>query len=258
MELIRKTRVEITKNGNKIRYAIFKCLDCFQEVERCISNGKRDKSCGCQQYSEEKNNRISKSLKGKKREFFTEKHRQNLSKSLKGKKRTEEQNKRSSFAHKGKHPTEKTRNKMSKAKEGENNPFYGKKHSEGTRQKLKISLGGRKLTIEHKKNIGKAIQGVNHWNWQNGKSFEEYPKEFKQIKKKIYERDNYECQNPECNIENPYRLDCHHIDYDKTNNNSENLTTLCISCHSKTHGKKQRIYWTRFYQKVMEDIKNVG
>src|SRR3989337_2188424 len=35
------------KNGNKIRYAIFKCLGCLQEVEKEISGGKRDKSCGC-------------------------------------------------------------------------------------------------------------------------------------------------------------------------------------------------------------------
>src|SRR3990167_5676572 len=47
MELIRKTRTEINKNGNKIRYAIFKCPFCLQEVERCISNGLKQKSCGC-------------------------------------------------------------------------------------------------------------------------------------------------------------------------------------------------------------------
>ena len=50
MELIRKTRVEITKNGNRIRYAIFKCPECLQEVERCISNGLKAKSCGCKRY----------------------------------------------------------------------------------------------------------------------------------------------------------------------------------------------------------------
>ena len=50
MELIRKTRVEITKNGNKIRYAIFKCPECLQEVERCINNGLKAKSCGCKRY----------------------------------------------------------------------------------------------------------------------------------------------------------------------------------------------------------------
>jgi len=50
MELIRKTRIEITKNGNRIRYAIFKCPECLQEVERCISNGLKAKSCGCKRY----------------------------------------------------------------------------------------------------------------------------------------------------------------------------------------------------------------
>lgn len=29
----------------------------------------------------------------------------------------------------------------------------------------------------------------------------------------------------------PYRLDVHHIDADKANNNTDNLITLCVSCH---------------------------
>ena len=47
MKLIRKTRKEINKSGNRIRYAIFECPDCLQEVERNISNGKKQNSCGC-------------------------------------------------------------------------------------------------------------------------------------------------------------------------------------------------------------------
>ena len=52
MQLVRKTRKEKNKNGNKIRYAIFKCLECLQEVERQMSNGLKAKSCGNHQHGE--------------------------------------------------------------------------------------------------------------------------------------------------------------------------------------------------------------
>ncbi len=46
------------------------------------------------------------------------------------------------------------------------------------------------------------------------------------------------------------KLDVHHIDYDKTNNNIENLIILCGSCHTKTNGKNNREYWTNYYKKL--------
>ena len=47
MELIRKTKVTITKNGNKLSWGLFLCPYCLQEVEKQLSNGKVTKSCGC-------------------------------------------------------------------------------------------------------------------------------------------------------------------------------------------------------------------
>ena len=90
-------------------------------------------------------------------------------------------------------------------------------------------------------------------NWQGGLSFEEYPQEFKQIRKFILERDNYACQDPNCEHKTGI-LDCHHIDYNKKNNSLENLVTLCRSCHTKTNGKKLREYFTNYYQTIMLDI----
>ena len=93
---------------------------------------------------------------------------------------------------------------MRKTKLGENHPMFGKHHSEETRQK-----------------IGKAKLGENNPNWQNGKSFEPYGLEFnKELKQQVLERDNYECLNPNCEHLSE-GLDCHHIDYEKKNNNLE-------------------------------------
>jgi len=186
MELIRKTRTEITKNGNKIRYAIFKCLGCLQEVEKEISGGKRDKSCGCC-----------------KEKLISEKAKERF-------------------------------------KNQENHPNFGKKFTKERRQKMS------ETRIENGLSKGK-----NNPNWQNGKSFEIYPQEFcKELKQQIYERDNYKCQCPDCNLEN-IKLMVHHIDYNKKNNNPDNLITLCNSCHSKTIGKNSRGYYIDYYQNVM-------
>ena len=202
MEIVRKTRVKITKNGNKIRYAIFKCPFCLQEVERQISNGLKQISCGCQHFE-----LLSNSLKGKSK---SEEHRQKLAKANKGKKQTEEAKRKIGKANKGKIISEETRKKQSEAHRGE--------------------LAS---------------------NWQDGKSFEIYPMEFnKGFKRFIYERDNYTCQDPNCEHKTNI-LDAHHIDYNKKNNNSDNIITLCRSCHAKTNGKNNRQYWTEFYQNTM-------
>src|SRR3972149_2238913 len=72
MELIRKTRIEITKNGNRIRYAIFKCPECLQEVERCISNGLKAKSCGCKRYEFNTGNKNNMKHGGSKTKIYNE------------------------------------------------------------------------------------------------------------------------------------------------------------------------------------------
>ena len=60
------------------------------------------------------------------------------------------------------------------------------------------------------------------------------------IHKGILARDNFECQwkefckDKKTNIKD---LIVHHIDFNDNNNNSENLLTLCRSCHSKFHAK---------------------
>ncbi len=37
MEFVRKTKTTITISGNKIKWGLFKCQFCFQEVERQIN-----------------------------------------------------------------------------------------------------------------------------------------------------------------------------------------------------------------------------
>lgn len=51
------------------------------------------------------------------------------------------------------------------------------------------------------------------------------------IRKSIIERDNYSCRI--CNKD--YELHVHHIDYNRMNNSTSNLVTLCEPCHRAVH-----------------------
>lgn len=87
-----------------------------------------------------------------------------------------------------------------------------------------------------------------HPNWRGGISFEKYGLDFnKELKNKIRKRDNFTCQ--ECNFTEKmlnYILPVHHIDYNKKNNNENNLISLCRSCHTKTNFNRNN--WSKYYQ----------
>lgn len=169
--------------------------------------------------------------------------------------------------------------------QGKRNPMFGKKHSEEAKRKIALGHLGKKVkpfTGEHKQKIGLAHRGKKlsektkqllsktwfkrghiswikgktfkevgriakgvklekHWNWKGGISFEPYSIDWTQtLKKAIRERDKYTCKI--CGL---YGFDVHHIDYNKKNCNSDNLITLCHSCHIKTN--YNRNYWQKFF-----------
>lgn len=90
------------------------------------------------------------------------------------------------------------------------------------------------------------MNGVNHPRWLGGFNRRGYPREEwnNTLKLSIRQRDNFKCKicgvpEEECFT----KLDIHHIDYDKNNNNPNNLIALCHSCHSKTGSKRD--YWIK-------------
>jgi endogenous inhibitor of DNA gyrase (YacG/DUF329 family) len=100
---------------------------------------------------------------------------------------------------------------------GENNPFYGKRHTSETKEKL-----------------SRTHQGSNTWNWKGGVSFRYWmgrDSKWKKLRLKILKRDNFTCQA--CGSKN--NLDVHHkIPFRISHDNSEsNLITLCHNCHIK-------------------------
>lgn len=100
----------------------------------------------------------------------------------------------------------------------------------------------------------------NNPNWQGGKSFEPYGLEFNnKLKEQIRKRDNYRCQqcfrhqdelrtktNRRC------KLSIHHIDYNKKNNNPNNLISLCSTCHLQTNFKRED--WVNYFHNKMRGL----
>ena len=151
--------------------------------------------------------------------------------------------------------------KAKRVKEKSHNSHLGQKGSK--EKKLKIKLlstdwwkknKGTEKELERNKKIGIKMSGENNPSWQNGISYELYTKEFnEELKEQIRKRDNYRCQ--ECFRHQDelfdkkgkhYKLNVHHIDYNKKNNNPDNLISLCKSCHSKTNFK--RTDWTNYFK----------
>jgi 5-methylcytosine-specific restriction endonuclease McrA len=127
--------------------------------------------------------------------------------------------------------------------------FLGKHHSEVTKIKLHLlRIGKSNLWMVKEK----------HPNWQGGISKLPYSFKFNQeLKEKIRKRDNYQCQNKECNITEEEHLIVygqvlliHHIDYDKQNCEDSNLVTLCKQCNSRVNFNKS--YWMDYFNKKIE------
>ena len=99
-----------------------------------------------------------------------------------------------------------------------------------------------------KARIGK-YGGENHPNWQGGLKDNPYGIEFNErLRQQIRERDGLVCQI--CNGADEERaLQVHHINYDKIDNRPVNLISLCLRCHVKTNFNRDA--WIGFFTKLI-------
>lgn len=174
------------------------------------------------------------------KQVFSEKHKENLSKSLMG------------------HPVSKeTRGKISEALMGRiggkeksvklSNYFKGRTITQEHRDKISASLSGRKRTAEERKNMSNGhsgkkrpyCTGENNYFWKGGVTEKNKSirtsLEYRQWRKKVYERDNYTCQM--CGVRG-LQLNADHIKpfayYPELRFSMDNGRTLCVDCHKKT------------------------
>ena len=156
------------------------------------------------------------------------------------------------------------------AHSGKNHHMFGKHLSEETKKKLSKANIGKKLSEEHKQKIGKTSLGRKHSekskqkirdnhkdnsgsknsNWKGGISFIPYCSKFNnELKEYIRERDNNICQMcGKSKGNNNQKLTVHHIHYDKENCNPD-LITLCKSCNSKVNFNRD--YWEQYFIRLL-------
>lgn len=127
------------------------------------------------QRSAEWRRKISEKLKGHpgalKGKHHSEESKRLMSENRKGKRLSEETKLKLSKAHKGKVLTEEWKDKIRKSTLGKNNPFYGKKHTEKSRQimaekklKAKGFWLGKNRSEETKRKISESLKGNIPWN----------------------------------------------------------------------------------------------
>ena len=126
-----------------------------------------------------------------------------------------------------------------------NKEFYDKQSRKGKSNNLFCSI-----ECHHK-----WYSGENNHAWQGGISFEPYGIEFNnQLREQIRERDNHICQL--CSLpQNGRKLAIHHIDYDKHNNDSDNLIALCNICHVRTNTNRE--YWEKHFAIKINEVMSI-
>lgn len=154
---------------------------------------------------------------------------------------------------------------------GENNPMYGKfgknagNYIDGRYNKIYYCINNCKEIVSQKNNLCMSCaqkerfkNPQSHPNWLGGKSFEPYPLGWtKTFKEQIRYRDGYKCQLCGCSeVECKRKLSVHHIDYNKSNLDINNLIALCNSCHCKTNNKN-REYWRDLFKNKFSEVNYV-
>jgi len=153
--------------------------------------------------------------------------------------------------------------KLRESRHGSNNPFYGKHHTEKTKNHYSEIRKGKtrppfteewkgKMKLNHA-----HISGEHHWNWKGGIACDPYCDAWAdpEYKESIKERDEFRCLNPVCN-KTSNKLCIHHIDYNKKNCHPNNLISICISCNAKANF--DRVWHEYWYSAIIYQRYNQG
>jgi len=115
--------------------------------------------------------------------------------------------------------SEETRRRMAernhmRGKTGPATPFFGRTHTEAARTRM-------------------GAAGPDHHNWRGGVATLPYGPEFtRKYKRLILERDGHRCRRcGKHQSELKHKLQVHHMDHDKKNNDPTNLAAACCGCN---------------------------
>jgi len=93
--------------------------------------------------------------------------------------------------------------------------------------------------------------GENHPLWRDGAAESKYPPEFtSSFRNSVRERDGWHCAfcgDPQADDR---LLSVHHVDYDKFNNEMNNLVSLCVCCYASTNHDRDN--WQEGLEALLE------
>lgn len=133
---------------------------------------------------------------------------------------------------------------------GENNPFYGRKHTPETLEKMSESTKGPSPWLRGEVHHQYGKRGPLSRTWKGGLTPERQSlyasDEWKLVVKKVWQRDDARCRR--CNLnQNENRgkqFDIHHIvafaDCKELRTELSNLILLCHDCHLWVHSNKNK------------------
>jgi hypothetical protein len=164
-------------------------------------------------------------------------------------------------------------NKRTEATKGEKNPFFGKCHTEATKEKISVANSGKHR--EHpelcERNKSEKMRRINserqrgeksHF-WKGGISFEPYcPKFNRKFKIRVRVRYNRICVKcGKTTEENGSELCVHHVNFDKQTccKEGEKITdqkfvALCAECHG--FATRYPEWAIEYYTKLVDDCYN--
>lgn len=239
------------------------CSDPEKEAERRRKIGDANRGRVATDSTKEK---MSKVRKGRP---HSKEHSENIGKALKGRVITPEWREKLRVAALNRkldpETKERMKKKMSMKKQGENNSFFGKTHTEET--KIAIGQNTSKNLIETGRSAGEnnpmyGKSGCLNPAWRGGTSFYPYCYKFNERRKaavrKFFKNLCICCgKHSEENMfyDGTQRdLDIHHIDHDKEQGckgKPFNLVPMCMSCHGKEQHYEEE--YTKYINKTIEE-----
>jgi len=151
---------------------------------------------------------------------------------------------------------------------GEKNHNYGKHHSEETKEKMsesrkgiyvgeKAPMYGKKFSEEHKRKIGEAQLGKLNHNW-NPNRLEVYAPYGENFYNNVLRDEKWKLQKgrdmltgTKLNINK--RIDYHHINYDKSNDDPNNHCFLSSNNHMRITGYQSNPIKSERYKKILQE-----
>lgn len=149
-----------------------------------------------------------------------------------------------------------TRQRLSESRNGEKHPWFSRRHTEESKQKISKGNKGKIISKETRQKISESHKGEKSYNWNGGTSFGDYcPKfntEFKERVRDFFNRTCFKCNKSE--KQNKKKLSVHHVNYEKMsccNDDIPLFVTLCGSCHNIVHSNKT--HWEDVFTKELMD-----